>query len=184
MKYSYLSVAAMLSSLSLTSHRHKSSLPIRRTMATNCFPPHGSVKNNANGWKDLSLGSTRLCSCGMQMGEAWSGLNLVLNPVQASWKSSSAVVRNPRHAAGICAYFLRRIYYWCWPAVHASGQTCTQKAPAWYKIVWLRGARKQQQLEAARMTGESFFNMSKMCSHVLFFNSRDLSGAKSPCLLF
>lgn len=70
MKNSYLSVAAMLSSVSLTSHRHKSSLQIRWTMATNCFLPHGSLKNNANGWKDLSPGSTRLCSCGMQMHEA------------------------------------------------------------------------------------------------------------------
>lgn len=33
-------------------------------------PPRGSIKNNANGWEDLSLGDTRLCSCGMQMHEA------------------------------------------------------------------------------------------------------------------
>lgn len=49
MKYSYLSVAAMLSSVSLTSHRRKSLFQIRWTMATNCFLPHGSLKNNANG---------------------------------------------------------------------------------------------------------------------------------------
>lgn len=44
MKYLYESVVAMPSPVSLTSHVHKSSLQIRRPMAANCFPSHGSVK--------------------------------------------------------------------------------------------------------------------------------------------
>lgn len=44
MKYSYWRVVAVLSSVSLTSHVHKSSLQIRWIVAANCFLPHGSVK--------------------------------------------------------------------------------------------------------------------------------------------
>lgn len=76
MKYSYDSVVAMPSPVSLTSHVHKSSLQIRSPMVANCFPSHRSVKNNANGWKAFSLGVSRLCSCSMQMDEAWSWSNL------------------------------------------------------------------------------------------------------------
>lgn len=49
-----------------------------------------------------------------------------------------AADRNPRHAAGICAYFLYRIYYWCWLAVSTLTGKRAEAAhkkhqPAWYK---------------------------------------------------
>lgn len=56
-----------------------------------------------------------------------------------------------------------------------------KKAPAWYQIVWLGGARKQHQLQAARMTGGGpCLNMSRMCSRVLFFEQRKLVRGKVP----
>lgn len=47
---------------------------ITNQMDSGCklFPTTWERKNNANGWKEFSLGAGRLCSCSMQMHWAWS----------------------------------------------------------------------------------------------------------------
>lgn len=181
-------------------------------MVANWFSLCVSVKNNANRWKGFPLGVSRLCSCSMQMHEAWSWSKLpqFLNVLhyREGWISVDGNLRRETHVKDLPpqdsiftqATKIRYTYtssrtFLPWTYTYKLDQSFvltgsnaqavphTWKETAWCEMVWLHEVYEQQQPEAGEMTGrKAFLSYEKGVSTPLLWSSRDMSGAKSPCL--
>lgn len=66
---------------------------------------------------------------------------------------------------------------------HTQAAPHTRKETAWCEMVWLHEVNEQQQPKAGRMTvRKAFLLYEKGVLTLLLWSSRDMSGAKSPCL--